>query len=180
MAQASTAGTAILRYGRNEVGGIFLLKDSIRFQEMTPLLQIFSHSPSCSAPNKSPTHCKLQWSNECENGINQNKTGNQQSITGGSLINESQKAARTIWEINETLEKAKTTGKLQLSLGKKTKKPFVFVRSFDLRMSRHFTSNFFYSCLCYREINTDINATFPLRKQEQREKSKGFYNFPCN
>lgn len=55
MAQASTAGTAILRSGRNEAGGIFLLTDSIRFQEMTPLLQIFSHSPSCSAPNKSPT-----------------------------------------------------------------------------------------------------------------------------
>lgn len=36
----------------------------------------------------------------------------QQSITGGSLINESQKAASTIWEINETQPKAKTTGKL--------------------------------------------------------------------
>lgn len=39
MAQASTAGTAILRAGRNGVGEIFLLTDRLsQIQEMTPLL----------------------------------------------------------------------------------------------------------------------------------------------
>lgn len=83
---------------------------------MIPLLQISSHPPSCSAPNKSSTaNC---WRDECENGINQNKMRDQQSITGGSLINESQKAASTAWEVDETQAKAKTTGKLQFSLEK--------------------------------------------------------------
>lgn len=53
-AQASTAGTAILR--RNERGEKFLLTDRLnQIQEMTPLSQIPSHPASFSAPNKSST-----------------------------------------------------------------------------------------------------------------------------
>lgn len=58
MAQASTSGTAILRTGRNGVGGggVFLLTDRLnQIQEKTPLLQISSHLPSRSAPSKSST-----------------------------------------------------------------------------------------------------------------------------
>lgn len=44
---------------------------------------------------------------------------NQQSIAGGSLINESQKSASTNWEINETQGKSKTTRNVYLFLEKK-------------------------------------------------------------
>lgn len=92
-------------------GKIFLLTDRLnQIQELTLLPQIPSHPASCSAPNKSSTaNCQRD---ECENEINQNKMKDQQSIPSGSLINESQKATSTIWEINETQVKAKTTGKL--------------------------------------------------------------------
>lgn len=53
MAQASTAGTAILRAGRNEGGGNISVNRSglTQIQEMTSLLQISSHPPSPSTPN---------------------------------------------------------------------------------------------------------------------------------
>lgn len=170
MAQASTAGTAILGARRDD-RKILLWRDRLsQIRETLYHFQILSQPHASLSSANYPLETLDGWTWEQNSS---NKKRGQHSLAGGSLINESQKSASTIWEINETQEKKskQNNQKCLPFLGEKN--PLYLFGSFDLEMSRHFTSNFFHTCSCCRGISRGISASFSLGSQEMGANEKG-------
>lgn len=102
MAQARTAGTAILGARRDD-RKILLWRD-----RLSQIRETLYHFQSLSQPQASLETALEGWTWEQNSS---NKKRGQQCLAGGSLINESQKSASTIWEINETQAKKKKKSK---------------------------------------------------------------------
>lgn len=105
MAQASTAATAILRAWRDD-RKILLWRDRLsQIRETRHHFQILSQPHASPSSANYPLETALEgWTWERNSS---NKKRGQQSLAGGSLINESQKSASIIWEINEIQAKRK-------------------------------------------------------------------------